>query len=580
MWVSESLILISVSLSYCSRWSNLLLMKRSLDLKESWKWLCMLMILQSIFTCFLSWMRCSFWSADCTFSWSSSVNLRASWVIDWTCWLSFTIDICSLRLFKTHIQIYLICSSDSLMSSRNPIWATRMREFLILLLFFFTCLLKSHRNTFWLLKIIYNSTLVLSLHVFLLRMLFHIKVFKSLNIQCLESLYSLHILEGLNEQKLLLQNDLTDRYVFCKAVCDEAGVQIAHERKMIMKWVWYQMKKSDEITGFEQVTHSYILHDEVVKVFNKSCKYLSYFFSSVSLFLLCPSSLSLNVWIANFVKKWTWVICFRTWCFSTSASIHFLNTIWIETSLLTFWASIVVLSRRKCWWEWSAWWADSSICVDFESWHLSSQDQWTSSHAFWKCLSELSTWRSAVIALWRGSEAEEKWSISEELRWTAREKTGIKNGVRNMRKWMRNTTKLFINFIMRSNVWEFSSNMRFCSSIERNSCSSISSSSFQNWWLMKMFKMHWRDLSIWLWSRWSWSTWSWHCHQEHQRWNSSNKSLLFISSAHTAKFKRALSVIRMTVVSDQQLRHEHSSKLNWWKSHHQTCSWRQQFKQF
>jgi hypothetical protein len=53
----------------------------------------------------------------------------------------------------------------------------------------------------------------------LLGMLFHIKAFKSPNIDCPENLYSLNILRGLNEQRLLLWDDLADKFVFCKAVC-------------------------------------------------------------------------------------------------------------------------------------------------------------------------------------------------------------------------------------------------------------------------------------------------------------------------------------------------------------------------
>ncbi|OJD09878.1 hypothetical protein AJ78_08884 [Emergomyces pasteurianus Ep9510] len=79
-------------------------------------------------------------------------------------------------------------------------------------------------NTFWLLEIIYDSTLVLSSHVFLLEMLFHIRAFKSPGIRRPEDLYSLGVLNGLNQQELSLWNDLADLFIFCLAVREEDDV--------------------------------------------------------------------------------------------------------------------------------------------------------------------------------------------------------------------------------------------------------------------------------------------------------------------------------------------------------------------
>ncbi|OJD10786.1 hypothetical protein AJ78_08294 [Emergomyces pasteurianus Ep9510] len=72
--------------------------------------------------------------------------------------------------------------------------------------------------------IIYDSTLMLSLHVFLLKILFYIQTFKSSSIRRLKNLYSLSVLNELNQQKLLLQNNLTNLFIFYFTVCKEDDV--------------------------------------------------------------------------------------------------------------------------------------------------------------------------------------------------------------------------------------------------------------------------------------------------------------------------------------------------------------------
>jgi hypothetical protein len=107
-----------------------------------------------------------------------------------------------------------------------------------------------YSNTFRLLEVIYDPTLILSPHVLLLGMLFHIKAFKSPSVDCPENLYSLNILRGLNEQGLPLRDDLADKYVFCKAVCQGKAVQLVYGIQYSAAKVKYRIKKGGEITGF------------------------------------------------------------------------------------------------------------------------------------------------------------------------------------------------------------------------------------------------------------------------------------------------------------------------------------------
>jgi hypothetical protein len=71
------------------------------------------------------------------------------------------------------------------------------------------------RNTFPILEIIFNPTLVLSPYIFLLGMLFRIGVFKSLSkngpiIDYPEKLYRLRILDRLSKQELKLKDEILD----------------------------------------------------------------------------------------------------------------------------------------------------------------------------------------------------------------------------------------------------------------------------------------------------------------------------------------------------------------------------------
>jgi hypothetical protein len=113
---------------------------------------------------------------------------------------------------------------------------------------------------------------VLSPHIFLLGMLFKAKAFKSPSINTPEILFSLNVLNRLYEQKLLLQEELDNEFIFCQAVCEASSVRIARELQATIDWMRYRIKIGGQITGFEQVAKPYVLRDRAAKGLNESRK--------------------------------------------------------------------------------------------------------------------------------------------------------------------------------------------------------------------------------------------------------------------------------------------------------------------
>ncbi|EEH33155.2 hypothetical protein PAAG_04208 [Paracoccidioides lutzii Pb01] len=73
------------------------------------------------------------------------------------------------------------------------------------------------KNEFKILKIIFDSTLILSLHIYLLTMLFYIEEFKSISttesvLNSAEKLYSVKVLNDKRQQSLLLKNELLNKF--------------------------------------------------------------------------------------------------------------------------------------------------------------------------------------------------------------------------------------------------------------------------------------------------------------------------------------------------------------------------------
>ncbi|KKZ61922.1 hypothetical protein EMCG_00484 [[Emmonsia] crescens] len=117
---------------------------------------------------------------------------------------------------------------------------------------------KKPSDVFTLPEIIYDSSLILSPHVFLLGMLFHFQAFKDLNIRSPERLYDLGVLEGLNRQELLLRDELRDKFLFCEAICEGETVKLL------------QTVKGGELTGFEQMVKPYVLCNGAANKLNEN----------------------------------------------------------------------------------------------------------------------------------------------------------------------------------------------------------------------------------------------------------------------------------------------------------------------
>ncbi|EGE80241.2 hypothetical protein BDDG_03182 [Blastomyces dermatitidis ATCC 18188] len=129
---------------------------------------------------------------------------------------------------------------------------------------------KKASDTFPLPEIIYDPSLILSPHVFLLGMLFHFKAFKDPNITSPESLYRLDVLKGLNQQKLLLREDLRDKFLFCEAIRDGETVKLLQAVRLSPRKVSYRMKKGGELTGFEQTVKPYVLRNGAANKLNEN----------------------------------------------------------------------------------------------------------------------------------------------------------------------------------------------------------------------------------------------------------------------------------------------------------------------
>ncbi|PYH98302.1 hypothetical protein BO71DRAFT_426270 [Aspergillus ellipticus CBS 707.79] len=130
-------------------------------------------------------------------------------------------------------------------------------------------------NTFLIPEIIYDPILVLSPHIFLLGMLFRIQGFKSFAtngpaVDCPENLYSLQIQKGLGQLELKLRDEILDQFIFCNAIREADGFQIALEEQLTDGSLRYRMKRAGEITGFAQVTKPYGLRYGAAKAFNDS----------------------------------------------------------------------------------------------------------------------------------------------------------------------------------------------------------------------------------------------------------------------------------------------------------------------
>lgn len=74
------------------------------------------------------------------------------------------------------------------------------------------------------------------------------------------------------EQELKIKEEILDQFVFCQAIREADGIQIAVDQQLSSANLRYRMKRGGEITGFDQVTKPYGLRYGAAKAFNDSCK--------------------------------------------------------------------------------------------------------------------------------------------------------------------------------------------------------------------------------------------------------------------------------------------------------------------
>lgn len=108
-------------------------------------------------------------------------------------------------------------------------------------------------------------------------MVFYIGGFKLISttgpvLDSAERLYSVRVLNGKGQQKLLLKNELQDKFVFCQTEQTLTEFKIVLKKMMKASVVSSQMHRAGEITGFEQVAHPYNLWYAGAKAFNNSGK--------------------------------------------------------------------------------------------------------------------------------------------------------------------------------------------------------------------------------------------------------------------------------------------------------------------
>jgi hypothetical protein len=74
------------------------------------------------------------------------------------------------------------------------------------------------------------------------------------------------------KQVLPLKEEFDEDFIFLPSRCKADSVTIAHELKLLLKSVRYEMKKGGEITGTAKVVKLYTIRDRMAKGLNESCK--------------------------------------------------------------------------------------------------------------------------------------------------------------------------------------------------------------------------------------------------------------------------------------------------------------------
>jgi hypothetical protein len=128
------------------------------------------------------------------------------------------------------------------------------------------------RNTFPLPEIIYDESLIFSLHVFLLGVLFCDQAFAAYNLTSPEELSRLHIPPSRNELPLRLNQRLDNIPVFRKTVKTPNGWDISDNKPLPYSTLLPWIRALGQITGFAQVTRPYSLRYAGGKAFNENSK--------------------------------------------------------------------------------------------------------------------------------------------------------------------------------------------------------------------------------------------------------------------------------------------------------------------
>ncbi|KAK2739873.1 hypothetical protein FQN57_006449 [Myotisia sp. PD_48] len=110
-------------------------------------------------------------------------------------------------------------------------------------------------------EILYDPSFILSPHVLLIGMLIDVGAFQTPGITSAEEFYKIEVLDGLNEQKMLLRDDLAEKYIFCESEIIGGVAQLCLDRPLSGSSLRYRMRKGGQIWGSEKVTKPYVLRN-------------------------------------------------------------------------------------------------------------------------------------------------------------------------------------------------------------------------------------------------------------------------------------------------------------------------------
>lgn len=128
------------------------------------------------------------------------------------------------------------------------------------------------RNTFPILEIFHDETLIFSPQVFLLGLLFNDQAFAAYNLTSINELSRLRIPSGLNELRLHLNRELGDILVFRPSVRTAYGWATSPDKRLAYSTLLPWIKALGQITGFAQVARPYSLRYARGKAFNDNGK--------------------------------------------------------------------------------------------------------------------------------------------------------------------------------------------------------------------------------------------------------------------------------------------------------------------